>query len=74
VEVTLPLALTAFLLTLIHDYPSPKYLPVSPTSAETILMLDPTINTTIHATAFGLATTVWQRTEHYIQKLEEAAQ
>src|SRR5216683_7637125 len=72
-EVSPPPALTAFPLTLIHDYPSPKYPPVSPSSAEMILMLDPTINATIHATAFRLATTVQQRTKHYIQKLEEAA-
>src|SRR5712671_6814263 len=64
-DVSLPPALTAFPLTLVHDYPSPEYPPVSLTSAETILMLDPTINATIHATAFSLATMVQQWTEHY---------
>ncbi|SRR6266851_8646690 len=73
VEVSLPPALTAFPLTLVHNYPSPEYPPVSPTSAETILMLDPTINATIHATTFRLATTVRQRTKHYVQKLEEVS-
>src|SRR6266851_3534599 len=67
-------ALTAFPLTLVHNYPGPEYLPVSPTSAETILMLDPTINATICTTTFSLATTVHQQTEHYITKLEEASQ
>src|SRR6266851_2976253 len=70
VDVSPPPALTAFPLTLVHDYPSPEYPPVSPTSAETILMLNPTINATIHATTFSLTTTVRQRTEHYITKLE----
>src|SRR6266851_3591942 len=73
-EVTPPPALTTFPLTLIHDYPSPDYPPVSPTSAETILALDPMLNATIHATAFGLATMVQQRTKHYVQKLKEASQ
>jgi len=35
-----------------------EYPVVSPTSAETIIALDPMLNATIHATAFGLATTV----------------
>jgi hypothetical protein len=34
------------------------YLVVSPTSAETILTLDPMLNATICTTAYGLATTV----------------
>src|SRR5216683_1855619 len=64
-DVTIPFSLVAN--TTGQDYP-----PVSPTSAETILALDPTLNTTIRATAFGLATTVRQRTEHYSQCLAEA--
>ena len=35
-----------------------SYPAVSLTSAETILALNPTLNATIHATAYGLATTV----------------
>ena len=35
-----------------------EYPPVSPGLAETILALDPTINATIWATAYGLITTV----------------
>ncbi len=66
VEVLLPTAAPPFLLTLIHDYPGPEYPAVSLIMAKTILALDPTLNATICATAFGLATTVRQRTEHYI--------
>jgi hypothetical protein len=51
-----------------------EYLAVSPTSAETILALDPTLNATIQATAFGLATTVCKRTTQYAAKLTEADQ
>jgi hypothetical protein len=51
-----------------------EYPAVSPTSAETILTLDPTLNATIRATAFGLATTVRERTAQYTVKLAEADQ
>ena len=51
-----------------------EYLAVSPTSAETILALNPTLNATIRATAFGLATTVRERTAQYAAKLTEADQ
>jgi hypothetical protein len=51
-----------------------KYPAVSPTSAETILALDPMLNATIHATAFGLATTVHERMAQYATKLAEADQ
>src|SRR5216683_4843422 len=57
---------------LIADITGQEYPPVSPTSAETILALDPTLNATIRATAFRLATTVRQRTEHYSRRLAEA--
>jgi hypothetical protein len=43
-------------------------------SAETILALDPTLNATICATAYGLATTVWERTAQYTQKIAKAEQ
>jgi hypothetical protein len=42
--------------------------------AETILTLDPTLNATICATAYGLATTVHERTAQYAQKITEAKQ
>jgi hypothetical protein len=42
-----------------------EYPVVSPTLAETILALDPMLNATIRATAFGLATTVCKRTANY---------
>src|SRR6266853_1236824 len=64
-EATIPFGLIA-------NIAGQNYPPVSPTSAETILALDPTLNTTIRATAFGLASTVRQRTEHYSQRLAEA--
>src|SRR5229473_7154606 len=57
---------------LITDITGQSYPPVSPTSAETILALDPTLNATIRATAFGLATTIRQWTEHYSQCLADA--
>src|SRR6266851_9274434 len=50
-----------------HEYP-----PVLPTSAETILALDPTLSATICATAYGLASTIRQCTEQYSQCLTEA--
>jgi hypothetical protein len=51
-----------------------EYPAVSPTSAETILALNPTLNATIRATAFGLATTVHMRMAQYTEKLAEAEQ
>ena len=60
----------AGLINLTHDdYPA-----VSPTLAETILTLDPTLNATIQAIAYGLATTVCERTAQYAQKIAEAEQ
>jgi hypothetical protein len=56
------------------DLTRDSYLAVSPTSAETILALDPMLNATIHATAYGLATTVCERTAQYTQKVAEAEQ
>src|SRR6266851_3574305 len=50
---------------LIADVTSQDYPLVSPTLAKTILTLDPTLNATICTTAFGLATTIRQWTEHY---------
>jgi hypothetical protein len=50
------------------------YLAVSPTLAETILALDPMLNATIRATAYGLATTVHKRMAQYAQKIAEAKQ
>jgi hypothetical protein len=51
-----------------------EYLAVSPTSAETILALDPTLNATIRTIAFGLATTVCEQMAQYAEKLAEAEQ
>jgi hypothetical protein len=51
-----------------------NYPVVSLTLAETILALDPTLNATIRATAYGLATTVRKRMAQYAQKLAEAEQ
>jgi hypothetical protein len=51
-----------------------SYLAVSPTLAETILTLNPTLNATIRTTAYGLATTVCKRTAQYAQKVAEAEQ
>jgi hypothetical protein len=51
-----------------------EYPAVSPTSAETILALDPMLNATICTTAFGLATTVRERTAQYAAKLAKAEQ
>jgi len=56
------------------DLTQDNYPAVSPTSAETILALNPTLNATICATAYGLATTVRERTAQYAQKLAEAKQ
>jgi hypothetical protein len=50
------------------------YLVVSLMSAETILTLDPMLNATIRATAYGLATTVHKRMAQYAQKIAEAKQ
>ena len=51
-----------------------NYLAVSLMSAETILALDPTLNATIRATAYGLATTVHERMAQYTQKVAKAEQ
>jgi hypothetical protein len=51
------------------DYPV-----VSPTLAETILALDPMLNATICATAYGLATTVHKQMAQYTQKITKAEQ
>ena len=56
------------------DLTRDSYLAVSPTSAETILTLDPTLNATICATAYGLTTTVHERTAQYAQKVAKAKQ
>ena len=56
------------------DLTRDSYPAVSPTSAETILALDPTLNATIRATAYGLATTVHEQTAQYAQKLAKAKQ
>jgi hypothetical protein len=61
-------------LTGLIDLVRSEYPAVSPTSAETILALDPMLNATIRATAFGLATTVRERTAQYAAKLAEADQ
>jgi hypothetical protein len=60
----------AGLIDLIRD----DYLAVSPISAETILTLDPTLNATIRTIAYGLATTVRERTAQYAQKITKAEQ
>jgi hypothetical protein len=89
-EVPPPLMATSFPLTLVTDYeqgtenqnPITKlielertnYPAVSPTSAETILALDPTLNATIHATAYGLATTVCEQMAQYTEKVAELEQ
>jgi hypothetical protein len=55
-----------------------EYPPVSPGSAETILALDPllaldtAISATVRAMAFGLISTIRQRTADSAQKLQEA--
>src|SRR6266851_1408528 len=72
VEVLLPPAPPAILFSLVSDITQQGYPPVSLTLAETILALDPTLNATIRATAFGLATTVCQQTEYYSQCLAKA--
>src|SRR5712671_3662326 len=74
IKVLPPTAAPPFPLTLIHNYLGPEYLAVSPMSAKTILTLNPTLNATIHTIAFRLATTVQQRTEHYVARLQEAIQ
>jgi hypothetical protein len=56
------------------DLTRDNYPVVSLTSAETILALNPTLNATICATAYGLATTVYERTAQYAQKIAKAKQ
>ncbi len=71
-EILPPPTASTIPFSLISNVTGQDYLLVSPTSAETILALDPTLNATIHATAFGLASTVCQWTKHYSQCLAEA--
>src|SRR5216683_4731190 len=71
-EISPPPTATTIPFSFHADVTGQNYPPVSPTSAETILALDPTLNATIRATAFRLATTVRQRTEHYSQRLADA--
>jgi|SRR6266851_1647627 len=67
-EISLPAnAPTILHASLIGGITQQEYPPVSPTSAETILALDLTLSTTICATAYGLASTVRQRTKQYSQ-------
>jgi hypothetical protein len=61
---------TASLIDLTQD----SYPAVSPTLAETILALNPTLNATICTTAYGLATTVRKWTAQYTQKVTKAEQ
>jgi hypothetical protein len=56
------------------DLTRDSYPAVSPTSAETILTLDPMLNATICTTAYGLATTVCERMAQYAQKVAAAEQ
>jgi len=56
------------------DLTRDDYLAVSLMSAETILALNPMLNATIRATAYGLATTVHKQTAQYAQKITEAKQ
>jgi hypothetical protein len=56
------------------DLTRDSYPVVSPTSAETILALDPTLNATIRTTAYGLATTVCKQMAQYTQKVAKAEQ
>jgi hypothetical protein len=51
-----------------------EYLAVSPTLAETIIALNPTLNATICTTAFGLTTTVHKQMAQYAEKLTKAEQ
>jgi len=71
-EISLPPTAPTIPFGLIADVTGQDYPLVLPTLAKTILTLDPTLNATIRATAFGLATTVRQRTEHYSKRLAEA--
>jgi len=56
------------------DLTRDSYPVVSLISAKTILALDPTLNATIRATAYGLATTMCERTAQYAQKVAKAEQ
>jgi hypothetical protein len=56
------------------DLTRDDYLAVSPTSAKTILTLDPMLNATIRATAYELVTTVHEQTAQYAQKITKAEQ
>src|SRR6266851_6202274 len=72
VEISPPPTAPTFPLTLVASLDGQEYPPVLPPSPETILALKPTLNATIRATAFGLATTVRQWTKHYSQHLADA--
>jgi len=61
---------TAGLIDLTRD----SYPAVSPMLAEAILALDPTLNATICATAYGLATTVHEQTAQYAAKITKLKQ
>ena len=66
-----------FRLTRVEEDQSPPrspsdYPPVSPGTARTILTLIPDLDETLRATAFGLATTVYRRTEQYAIDLQES--
>jgi len=60
------------------DLKQDEYPPVSPGLAETILALDPllaldtAVSATVHATAFGLISTIHQRMANSAQKFQEA--
>src|SRR6266851_5583360 len=71
-EISPPPTAPAIPFGLIANTTSQEYPPVSLTLAKAILALDPTLNATIHATTFRLATTIRQRTEHYSQHLADA--
>jgi hypothetical protein len=48
-----------------------EYPAISPNTAETIFALDPTLSATVRATAYGLATTVHERSQQYERQLRE---
>jgi len=56
------------------DLTRDSYPAVSLMSAETILALNPMLNATICATAYGLATTVHKQMAQYAQKVAKAKQ
>src|SRR6266851_2544178 len=72
VEVSPPPTAPTIPFSLIGNITGQDYPLVSPTSAKTILALDPTLNATICATTFRLTSTIRQWTKHYSQCLAEA--